>query len=192
MPIFVATGTDSGLPDWIPVAALVTGALSLIGIAVNRYVDRRDRRRTLYAEAYKAAVAWVEMLYRVRRRDPERPYELAARFHEVQERVDFHQGWIDAEHVAFGRAYRQLVAEIKRLTFDEIKEAWRNPPCDPNDGFSLEAEVHPPVAEAKGTFVADLRDHMSLRPWRRQALKRRYRDEAPELVEPNHDDRRHK
>ena len=181
----MAPGTESGLPDWIPVAAVVTGAISLIGIAMNRYVDRRDRRRTLYAEAYKAAVAWVEMLYRVRRRDPQHPYELAARFHEVQECVDFHQGWIDAEHVAFGRAYRQLVSEIKRLTFDEIKEAWRSPPCDPNDGFSLEAEVHPPLAEAKGTFVADLRDHMSLRPWRRRALKRRYRDEAPELVEPN-------
>jgi hypothetical protein len=185
LPALVASGSGGGLPDWIPIAAVVAGAFSLIGIALNRYVDRRDRRRTLYAEAYKSAVAWVEMLYRVRRRDPDRPYELAVQFHEIQESIDFHQGWIDAEHVALGRAYRRLVAEIKRLTFDEIKQAWRSPPCDPNDGFSLEAEVHPPVAEAKGTFIADLRDHMSLRPWRRQALMRRYRHQSRDLVEPD-------
>lgn len=169
------TGSSSS-DGWFPIAASVTAAAALGGVAVNKLADRRDRRRTLYAEAYKAALAWVEALYRVRRRDPDRPYELAAQFHELQEAIDFHQGWIDAESVELGRAYRRLVMSIKALTFHEIKEAWKQPPCDPAQGFSLEEHTHPKVADAKEQFVRDVRDHLSMNPNKRMDLKDRYED----------------
>jgi hypothetical protein len=49
------------------VAAAVGGTIALIGIAANLAAARRDRRAGLYAEAYKAALAMVEMVYRARR-----------------------------------------------------------------------------------------------------------------------------
>jgi hypothetical protein len=173
----VVEATGPSVPAWIPTAALAAGFFALAGIAMNRYCDRRDQRRTLYAEAYRAALAWVEMLYRVRRRDPSDPYPLAAQFHTLQEGIDFHQGWIDSESLWLGRAYRRLVRSIKALTFGEIKNAWKNAPCSPDDGFSLAEETHPPVAAAKEQFIGDLRDHLSLHPLNRRRLRQRYSDD---------------
>jgi hypothetical protein len=170
----VAAATASDLPDWIPFASLVAAAASLIGLFFNRLSDRRDRRRSLYSDAYQAAVGWGELYYRVRRRDPGAPYEVAARFHEVQERIDFHQSWIDSESVALGRAYCRLVMRTKALTLQPIRDAWAEPPALPADGFSV-APVAPAELEvARERFVGDLRDHLSWWPWRRLALCARY------------------
>lgn len=170
------TSGGDGVPDWIPWAAIVAGLVT-IGMAIaSRYTDRRDRRRELYAAGYQAALAWMEMLYRVRRRDPDRPYDLAGEFHKLQEAIDFHQAWIDSESVSFGRAYRRLVLTIKALTIDEIKAAWKAAPCRPEDGFSLADKTHPPVEEAKEQFIRDLQDHLSLQPSRRWNLNDRYDD----------------
>ncbi|MEJ7783473.1 MAG: hypothetical protein WKF96_01635 [Solirubrobacteraceae bacterium] len=174
--VFAAAGSSGGVPVWIPIAALVAGAFALITLAINRYIDRRDRRRSLYADAYKAALAWVEMLYRVRRRDPDNPYPVADQFHKLQEDIDFHQAWICTESQALGRAYERLVLTVKALTAEDIKRAWIDPPCKPEDSFSLAMETHPPVAEAKRQFMGDLQDHLSLNPERRWALNERYDD----------------
>ncbi len=167
----VATAGISGVIPWAAVAA---GLFALLGLALGRLYERRDRRRTLYSEAYKAALAWVEMLYRVRRRDPEQPYELAAQFHKLQEDINFYQGWIDSESIAFGRAYQRLVLEVKAMTLPDIQAAWANGPVDPRHGFSLEGETHPPVETAKQQFLCDLRAHLSLKPADRLMLRSRY------------------
>jgi hypothetical protein len=183
----IATATKneaSALPAWIPVAALVAGVFALIGIALNRYSERQDRRRSLYADAYKAALAWVEMLYRVRRRDPNNPYALADQFHCLQESIDFHQAWIESESVHLGRAYRKLVASVKKLTVQEIKAAWKAPPCSPDDGFSLAEGVHPPIDASQDQFIVDLREHMSANPFSRRRMRQRYADQKPSATAP--------
>jgi hypothetical protein len=175
--ISAAPVASSGISGLIPWAAVVAGLVSLFGLALARLNERRDRRRTLYSEAYKAALAWVEMLYRVRRRDPERPYELAAQFHKLQEDIDFYQGWIESESIAFGRAYQRLVLEVKALTLPDIQAAWATGPVDPQHGFSLQGDTHPPVESAKQQFLRDLRAHLSLKPADRWALRSRYSDQ---------------
>jgi hypothetical protein len=168
---------SSGISGVIPWAAVAAGIFTLAGLAISRFSERRDRRRTLYSEAYRAALAWVEMLYRVRRRDPEQPYALAAQFHRLQEDIDFYQGWIESESLTFGRAYRRLVLEVKALTLPDIQAAWATGPVDPQQGFSLQGETHPPVEPAKQQFLRDLREHLSLKPADRLALRSRYSDE---------------
>jgi hypothetical protein len=170
----VSASTASDLPDWIPFGALVAAAVSLLGLFVNRLSDRRDRRRGLYSDAYQAAVGWAELYYRVRRRDPEAPYEVAARFHEVQEQIDFHQSWIDSESVALGRAYCRLVLRTKALTLQPIREAWAEPPSLPADGFSVPPVAPAELSTARELFISDLRDHLSWWPWRRLELRLRY------------------
>lgn len=175
--IAAAAGSSSGITGIIPWAAVVAGIVTLAALALGRANERRDRRRTLYSEAYRAALAWVEMLYRVRRRDPARPYELAAQFHTLQEAIDFHEGWIESESIAFGRAYRRLVLEVKARTLREIQTAWAADPHNPAGGFSLQDETHPNLAFAKRQFLTDLREHLSLLPAKRFALRARYSDE---------------
>jgi hypothetical protein len=177
MVLLTTAAETSGISGVIPWAAVAAGIFTLAGLAISRFSERRDRRRTLYSEAYRAALAWVEMLYRVRRRDPEHPYELATQFHKLQEDIDFYQGWIESESIAFGRAYRRLVLEVKALTLPDIQMAWATGPIDPLQGFSLQGETHPPVEPAKQQFLKDLRAHLSLKPADRLALRSRYSDD---------------
>lgn len=172
--VHVSTATANDLPDWIPFGALVAGAISLIGLFFNRLSERRDRRRSLYSNAYQAAVGWGELYYRVRRRDPDDPYAVAARFHEVQEQIDFHQSWIDSESAALGRAYCRLVLRTKMLTLEPIREAWATAPAMPADGFSVAPVAPVELETARELFISDLRDHLSWWPQRRLALRRRY------------------
>lgn len=170
----VSAATASDLPDWIPISAVIAAAASLTGLFVNRLSDRRDRRRSLYSDAYQAAVGWAELYYRVRRRDPAATYEVAARFHEVQEQIDFHQSWIDSESVALGRAYCRLVLRTKALTLQPIRDAWAESPALPADGFSVVPVAPAELGTARELFISDLRDHLSWWPPRRLALRRRY------------------
>jgi hypothetical protein len=178
----VGDAGSSSLHDWIPSAALVAAAVALFGLFFNRASERRDRLRTLYSEAFQSAVGWGEMYYRVRRRDPAKPYAVAERFHTIQERIDFHQGWIASESVALGRAYCRMVLGIKALTYAEIKQAWESPPASPESGFSVAPVAARELETAKDLFIADLRDHLSPMPWRRRALRDRYRDAAWERI----------
>jgi hypothetical protein len=165
--------------SWIPWVAVGAVAAAIIAALASRAADRRDRRRTLYSDAYRAGLAWVEALYRVRRRDPNKPYELAGQFHQLQEQIDFHQGWISSESSELGRAYERFISAIKQLTVEEIRSAWRNDPCRPEDGFTLQDEHHPDVKPVKDQFIEDARDHLAIgRFWRRRGLKQRYSDEA--------------
>jgi hypothetical protein len=180
-----ATHSSSAIPEWIPISALIAGVISLVGLALNRAWDRRDRRRSLYADAYQAALAWGEMYYRVRRRDLERPYELAQQFHAIQEKIDFHQGWIASESEYLGRAYCRLVLTIKALTVDHIRQAWAESPVSPSDGFTVSPVAVAELEQAKDRFICDLRRHLSFNPFRRGALAWGYSDKQWKQISKN-------
>lgn len=159
----------------IPWAAFLAGVVALAVAAWNQYQSRRDRRRDLYSEAYKAVVSWAEMYYRVCRRDPQKPYEVVAMFHELQESIDYHEGWIGIESAPLARAYRRFVTDVKRKCEPAIRAAWAAEPCDPKEGFT------PPdggeaidISVEKEGFLGDVNDHLSLHPERRHKLGERY------------------
>ena len=136
---------------------------------------RRDRRRDLYSAAYKAVVAWAEMYYRVRRRDPEKPYEIVELFHELQGEIDYHDGWISIESPELARAYREFVRLVKTKTEPTINTAWTEPPCKPRDDYTSPSGANQPSIEAeRRRFLADVNDHLSWNYKRRRALKERY------------------
>lgn len=70
---------------------LVLAALSGLGAYLT---GKRHRQRDLYSKAYRAAMSWREMLYRVRRRaaGDEADRALIERFHELQEETDTRDG----------------------------------------------------------------------------------------------------
>jgi hypothetical protein len=157
------------------VGALVAAAVALMVAALSMYVNRADRRRDLYSSAYRASLAWVELFFRVRRRDKDNPRELVALFHQAQEDIDYHQGWLTTESAALGRAYATFVAKVKAETRPLIQKAWTEDPCDLTTGMDVPDGDRPNVETAKRQFLADVSDHLSLAPKRRLALKDRYR-----------------
>ena len=54
--------------------------VALLNVLYSQWSSRVNRRRNLYSEAYKAAMAWVEMVYRVRRRSVDMEDDLVERY----------------------------------------------------------------------------------------------------------------
>jgi hypothetical protein len=97
-------------------AALVAAAVALYLNARGRKNAERDRRRTLYSEAYRVALEWCEGIYRVRRRpqDGSGDADLVRHFHEMQERIAYYEGWLAMESPQLGRAYKRFLREHHR------------------------------------------------------------------------------
>jgi hypothetical protein len=158
-------------------ATLTTGAIGfvslILGHLLTRSSERRQARAVLCAEAFKTAIAWREMIYRVRRRsgEPTEDRALIERFHKLQEDIDFHEGWIGAESVWLGRSYSLLVKSVKLECRDLIDEAWRSELRKPVDG-TPKADKHPAIEEACRRFLFDVRAHLApiCFPWLKIAL----------------------
>lgn len=158
------------------IGAAITLIVALITMVVARSVARRDRRREMYGKAYRAALEWREMLYRVRRRDPNDSRPLIDRFHELQECVDYYEGWIGSESRYMQRSYQQLVRHVRTKAQPLIQEAWAKDPEKP--GSASEDTEQLSISTEANAFLRDVRGFLSLQPWRWIAVAWRNRKNA--------------
>jgi hypothetical protein len=151
-------------PEGALYAAVIAGLVAIGNSAAGRVHEQNTRRRDLYSAAYKAALEWCEAIYRVRRRNPDGSddYKLVERFHELQERIAAHEGWIAMESAELGRAYRTFLDEVLAACEPLIKEAWSRPGRPPTEP-TPDDEAHPQLDAAKRKFVEAVRAHMA--PW---------------------------
>lgn len=141
----------------IPLAILMLRAAGLV------ISGQQSRQRDLFSKAYGSAMGWNELLYRVRRRPntPEANAALVDRFHELQEQIDYYEGWTASEGAAIGRSYCQFVKDVKEATEALIQEAWQRPGRVPGDP-APNGDVHPNLHPARMRFLADIRSQLSL------------------------------
>ena len=149
----------SNLPTWL--SGLVAGGI--LTLLITRYFDRVDEKRKLIAKAYKIALSWQEMLYRVRRRRGGKKEEslLVNRFHKLQEEISYYQGILSSESTFLGRSYGKLVAEIKRQNSSLIRNAWGIKPM-PVHKLVYKKEIIPNVKDAEKDFLFDMRCWLSI------------------------------
>jgi hypothetical protein len=139
--------------------ALLLAVLRAFAFLVS---GKRERERELYGNAYRAAMAWRQMLYRVRTRPPGGAQELLNRFDELQVEIDYYQGWVSSEGRWIGRSYYRLVTEIQDKTIPLLQLAWkmsdeeRLPTNDDRD-----AAGHPATQRDSERFFDDVRNHLS-------------------------------
>lgn len=148
------------------VTAAVTVALAAVGGIVALMTRKRLRQRDLYSCAYKAAMSWKEMLYRVRRRPEGAKSDeaLIDRFHSLQEELDYYQGWIGSESPWMGRSYCRLVNAVKKETGEPIVSAWAEPERRPPANATFDDDTHPNCKKASDRFLFDVRCHLSIFP----------------------------
>lgn len=159
--------SDNDIKLVIAAAATLTAiSVATLSAVLTRIFAGRDRRRQMYGEAFRTALEWHEMVYRVRRRDntDEHDRVLVDKFHDLQERLDYYEGWIGSESKYMRRSYRKLVSAEKSSTASKLKDAWNTPGktgnADPED-------AHPTVDRTKReAYLRDVRSHLSLQPWR--------------------------
>lgn len=160
-------GLDDAKPQVAAALIAAAGALLLAALRALTWLlsAHRDRRRDLYGRAYQDAMAWLEMLYRIRRRGNDEPSErdLVERFHSVQERIDHHRGWLGSESRYLARSYCRLVSAIKRETESLIQAAWQQPGRPPGHP-TADDECHPRIEPHSLDFLTDVRLHLSLWP----------------------------
>lgn len=164
-PCIAILGLDLSEPA--VAAALVAAIAGLLGKALAFLVaGPRDRRRALYGAAYRDAMAWTEMLYRVRRRanTEEAERALIERFHELQEQIDLQRGWLGSESVYLARSYCRVVEAIKGSTLPLIQRAWEIPGRKPAE-IDAGGEEHPDCEAASLRFLFDIRLHLSIIPF---------------------------
>ena len=131
----------------------------------------QDRRRSLYSDAYRTAMAWAEMVYRVKRRSEGSADAIVARFHDLQEQIAYHQGWLMTEAPELGRSYARLVRAVREEAEPHIQQAWQEPIAAPGAPV---VRVPAPITRAEATrFLTDARDHLSAWPWKRWAVRKR-------------------
>jgi hypothetical protein len=165
--------TSHGPSWWAPLAALAGVILAaVIAGSFVWYQARGDRRRTLYSNAYKAAMSWVEMVYRVRRRCDGQEQELVARFHDAQEEIAYHEGWLSTESAALGRSYCRFVAAVREAAIPLIQASWKEP-VRPLAEHTRDGDGHPDVRAARDAFLIDVREHLSFWPWVRSRVDER-------------------
>ena len=146
------------------VASAVT--VAVLSAVLARVFAQRDRRRQMYGEAFRTALEWREMLYRVRRRDNTEDGDRAVidRFHDLQERLDYYEGWIGSESKYMRRSYQKLVRASKDATLSHIQAAWNTPG---KKGNADSSDSHPMADQAvRDGYLRDVRGHLSFQPWR--------------------------
>ncbi|BBX31722.1 hypothetical protein MMAG44476_18142 [Mycolicibacterium mageritense DSM 44476 = CIP 104973] len=159
--------TDNDIKLIVGASAAVSAlSVAFLSAALARIFAQRDRRRQMYGEAFRTALAWHEMVYRVRRRDntDEHDRVLVDKFHELQERLDYYEGWIGSESKYMRRSYRKLVNAEKSSTASDLNVAWDKPG---KKGNADSEDNHPAVERAiRDGYLRDVRGHLSLQPWR--------------------------
>lgn len=162
------------------IGSVFVAALTALVAIYNRRRDQltkeADRRRILFADAYKDCIAWSEMLYRIRRRpaDGSGDAEIVNKFHDLQESLAFHQGWISAESEALGFAYCTFVERVKVKSRALIQQAWATPGRPPTVA-QPDTEEHPSIADDAAEFQNEVRQHLSRWIWDRWQVGTRYR-----------------
>ncbi len=159
---FLGIDTGRAAVDAALVAGIVAVTLAVLRGLALLMVAGQDRRRKLYAEAYEAAMAWGEMVHRVRRRGEgdEAERKLIDKFHDLQLKLSYYEGWTATEGKALGRSYCRFVEEAKEKASPLIAQA-RTKPGHPfgeptEDGDQLD------LTEERDRFLRDVRAQLSL------------------------------
>jgi len=140
------------------IGAGVTVGVAVVGGLSAYAAANRVRRRKIYGDAFRAAMSWVELYYRVRRRstEPGADDAIRQRFHTAQEEINFYVGWIGSESRWMCRSYGTLVTAIKTATETHIQTAWDQPAQMKT--FEPQQIV---TSEAQERFLRDVRAHLA-------------------------------
>lgn len=161
--------------------AVVSGAFlaAMITAAINIWLARRKSReeeigrlRTAFAEAFAAHSAYKEMPYAIRRRRsdaaPEERVRLSETLREIQGNLSYHLAWTKIESETVGKAYEELVQELRKTAGAAMREAWEAPPIESDTAMNIPpAQIDLSALQPLETaYIAAVRAHLrTLKPW---------------------------
>jgi hypothetical protein len=162
--VMAALSTTASAFIGAAIPATIAAVIAIYVNVVGRKREDTQRRRDLYSEAYKLALEWCELIYRVRRRAPDgsQDRELVERFHAMQESIAYYEGWLSIENKELGMAYQRFLAQVVLECRPLLREAWAKPGREPTEP-TPDDEKGPRLRQAKEAFLCDVRRY--LQPW---------------------------
>lgn len=113
----------------------------VVNLSISLYKDRTARRRELYAEAYRAVVAYAEFPYVVRRRSVSNPeserIRISTDIRFIQERIAFYTAWIRIEAPFVAERYAYLVKRTREVAGQLMHEAWLRAGCSSDHDMNV-------------------------------------------------------
>lgn len=166
---------QSSTLDSAIIAAFVAALVALAGYWQSGRLNRQDRQRQLFAEAYAAVRRYREFPFMIRRRRREDDVaKLSSELSSCQVLMDQHVGLLLVESAPVGAAYVALVSETRRVAGGEIREAWQAEPLPAGEPPHVVGIDLTPLDEADAAFLAAVRGHLSIVPTRLRNLAQRW------------------
>ena len=117
---------------WIIAAIAVPLIIALCKKFYDSIVAKRDRRRSLYSEAYATCLEYKEYPYIIYRRNYKEPElersRISSSLTSIQKTMAFHKAWLRAESRLVAGAYDQLYSSVRRIAGGEMKKSWNREP----------------------------------------------------------------
>ncbi len=139
------------------IAAIVTGVVALVVLAVNQYQARQDARRKDFAEALAAVERYAELPYRIRRRQgstPEVRGRIAEFIHEVQQDLLFHKSWMRIQAPRVAEVYDFLLRTTREEAGSAMTEAWKTAPISRDEDMPLGVGLSfPRIAQERIKYI---------------------------------------
>lgn len=153
------------------IAAIVAAFVSLAGYWQAGRLNRQDRQRQLFAEAYSAVRSYREFPYIIRRRlESDDEAKITGRLSDCQIEMDKYSGLLLVESATVGSAYAELVDETRRIAGAEISVAWDEPARTPGEPPHVRSVDLEPLATPDSAFLTAVQDHLSVVPVRLRKL----------------------
>ena len=132
-------------------AAVIAALVVAVGYAIQQKWTRQARQAILYGDAIQAVHDYLELPYRVRRRDGGGTARMAVTSHasDVQSRVSYHVTLLRIHAPKkISRAYLDLVIAAKAEAGPQMSAAWVGKPTRRDHGVPLRERYRHPRSDA--------------------------------------------
>lgn len=151
------------------VAAVVSGAITLVTFALGGRRERKDRQRQVFADAFAAIAAYREFPFMVRRRNPDddgaERVRLSSALSEVQQKLVQYRATLRVEAPRVARPYDALVAETRKVAGGYISDAWHRDAAKNDDEVSVRDVDLSALDPLDNSYLRTVSDHLSPCPW---------------------------
>lgn len=140
---------------------------ALIAYFAKRRSDELTRRREICAKALAAALGWLEIPYRIRRRQggsASARTAVADFIHHLQEEQTYYQSWLRVEAPRIATAYGALCDAVKAASASAAQAGWRSTGVRSDEEMNIGRLEVGATANEEEAFLRQVRKDLSL--WR--------------------------
>jgi len=153
-------------------AALIAAAVNVTLARRKSREEERARLRDRFAQAYAAYTQYCEFPYAIRRRRPDDPsgerVRISEELRKIQADLSAHEAWIKLESGTVGKAYTELIQEMRKIAGGAMRQAWIDEPATSDAGVNIPQKTVnlSPLKPYETAYMDAVAAHLrALAPW---------------------------